>query len=191
MKMITQFNKIDINELSLADDKKKEKEEKDKNEDVDLYGDKLEEKDISYKTLYVFGNFTSRQFYKEKTIVDNINLTNKDNISTNTGETFYPRIRFYNGVHKIESFFISQKILLEGLLKEYNKFIENLDYSKLTLKLILDSVLNIFIYMRNDDDFEGMDDVFDVLKRIFYIFMNQLLILKSEKEKRITEKLNK
>ena len=191
MKMITQFNKIDINELSLADDKKKEKEEKDKNEDVDLYGDKLEEKDISYKTLYVFGNFTSRQFYKEKTIVDNINLTNKDNISTNTGETFYPRIRFYNGVHKIESFFISQKILLEGLLKEYNKFIENLDYSKLTLKLILDSVLNIFIYMRNDDDFEGMDDVFDVLKRIFYIFMNQLLILKTEKEKRITEKLNK
>ena len=57
--------------------------------------------------------------------------------------------------------------------------------------MILDSVLNIFIYMRNDDDFEGMDDVFDVLKRIFYIFMNQLFILKSEKEKRITEKLNK
>ena len=57
--------------------------------------------------------------------------------------------------------------------------------------MILDSVLNIFIFIRNDDDFEGMDDIFDILKRIFYIFMNQLFILKSEKEKRITEKLNK
>ena len=56
--------------------------------------------------------------------------------------------------------------------------------------MILDSVLNNFIFIRNDD-FEGMDDIFDILKRIFYIFMNQLFILKSEKEKRITEKLNK
>ena len=190
MNMIKNFNKIDINEFSLQEnDKKEEKEENVGN--IDLYGEKLEEKEITYKNLYVFNNFNSQQFFSEKAIVNYVNRTNQDEISTNTGEIIYPRIRFYNGIHKIESFFISQKILLEGLLKEYNKFIENLDYSKLTLKLILDSVLNIFIFIRNDDDFEGMDDIFDILKRIFYIFMNHLFILKSEKEKRITEKLNK
>ena len=67
-----------------------------------------------------------------------INSTNQDEISTNTGEIIYPRIRFYNGIHKIESFFMSQQVMLEGLIKEYNKYIETLDNTKLTSKIILD-----------------------------------------------------
>ena len=72
--------------------------------------------------------------------------------------------------------------MLESLIKEYAKYIDTLDDSKLNSKIILDACLNIFIYMRNTEEFEGMDDIFETLKSIFYIFMNQLFILKSEKE---------
>ena len=187
MNMIKNFNKIDINEFSLQEnDKKEEKEENVGN--IDLYGENLEEKEITYKNLYVFNNFNSQQFFSEKAIVNYVNRTNQDEISTNTGEIIYPRIRFYNGIHKIESFFMSQQVMLEGLIKEYNKYIETLDNTKLTSKIILDACLNIFIYMRNNEEFEGMDDIFETVKTIFYIFMNQLFILKLEKENDIKKK---
>ena len=187
MNMIKNFNKIDINEFSLQENEAKEKKEENLG-NIDLYGEKLEEKEINYKNLYIFNNFNSQQFFSEKAIVDYVNSTNQDEISTNTGEIIYPRIRFYNGIHKIESFFMSQKIMLEGLMKEYNKYIETLDTTKLTSKIILDACLNIFIYMRNNEEFEGMDDIFETLKSIFYIYMNQLFILKSEKENDIKKK---
>ena len=81
--------------------------------------------------------------------------------------------------YKIESFFLSQKVLLESLINEFNNYIEDLDDNKLGAKLILDACLNIFIFMRNSEEFQGKDDIFEVLQSIFYIFMNQLFILKS------------
>ena len=185
MKMIVLFNKININEFSLSennndDTKKKEKEEN--IEGIELYGEQLEEKDITYSNLYVYNNFNSQQFFNEKEIVEYVNRTNQFEMVTNTGERVFPQIRFYNGIHKIESLFLSQKDMLESLIKEYAKYIDTLDDSKLNSKIILDACLNIFIYMRNTEEFEGMDDIFETLKSIFYIFMNQLFILKSEKE---------
>ena len=195
MKMITQFNKIDTKEFNLNENGKKEEiEEKKENEEniekIELYGKELEEKDITKENLYVFSNFSSRQFFSEETIVEYINNTDKEEFVTKTGETLYPRIRFNNGKHKIECFFISQKTMLGGLIKEYKKYIENLDDSKITLKIILDSILNIFIYMRNNDEFDGMDDIFDTLKFIFYNFLNQLVVLKVKKENSIRQKYN-
>ena len=185
MNMIIQFNKINISELSLSENnnnstKKKEKEEN--IEGIQLYGEQLEEKDITYSNLYVYNNFNSQQFFREKDIVEYVNRTNQFEMVTNTGERVFPQIRFYNGIHKIESLFLSQKDMLESLIKEYAKYIDTLDDSKLNSKIILDACLNIFIYMRNTEEFEGMDDIFETLKSIFYIFMNQLFILKSEKE---------
>ena len=187
MNMIMEINKIDMNEFS-ENDKKTEKVENPKS--IELYGEKLEEKEISYKNLYVFNNFNSQQFFSEKAIVDYVNTKDQDEVETNTGEIILPRIRFYNGIHKIESFFMSQKLLLEGLIKEYNKYIDTLDNTKLTSKIILDACLNIFVYMRNNDEFEDMDDIFEALKTIFYIFMNQLFILKTEKENDARKKNN-
>ena len=80
--------------------------------------------------------------------------------------------------------------MLESLIKEYELYIENLDDSKLNSKIILDSCLNIFLYMRNTPEFEGMDDIFETLKTIFYIFLNRLFILKSQKEKIERQKQN-
>ena len=181
MKMIKEFNKIDVKEFFLPE--KNNLKEKNENNEIKLYGESLEEKDITYKNLYVINNFNSQQFFKEKNILDIINITDKEEISTNTKETISPRIRFYNGVHKIESFFKSQKVLLMNLIEEYNKFLETLDTSKLTAKIILDACLNIFIFMRNTKEFEGMDYILETLKSIFYAFMNQLFILKIEHEK--------
>ena len=50
-------------------------------------------------------------------------------------------------------------------MKEYNKFMETMDVSKLTSKIILDACLNIFIFMRNTVEFEGMDEIKDTLKK--------------------------
>ena len=79
--------------------------------------------------------------------------------------------------------------MLDNLFNEFNKYIEDLDDNKLGSKIILDACLNIFIFMRNNDEFLGKDDIFEVLQCIFYIFMNQLFILKTIKEKEITEKM--
>ena len=188
MNMINLFNKINVGELHEQDEEHKKevlKDEKIKN--VKLYGDQLEEVPINQSNLYVYHNFTHDRFVSEKEIVEHINKINQaGNIEINlkTDEKVFPRIRFNNGIHKIESFFLSQKILLENLFKEYNKYIENLDDNKLAAKLILDACLNIFIFMRNQSQYEGKDDIFEVLQSIFYIFMNQLFILKSIKEKK-------
>ena len=111
-------------------------------------------------------------------------------ITTNTNEKIFPQIRFYNGIHKIQSFFISQKEIHDSLIKEYENYIKTLDNSKLNSKIILDSCLNIFIYMRNTKEFEDMDYISSTLQSIFYIFMNQLFIIKSRREKLAMEKMN-
>ena len=186
MNMINQFNKININELNYQEEK--DNRIKKKLKDVKLYGEELEEIPISPNNLYIYHNFTSERFVNENEIVQLINDNDKNGqveVYLESGEKIFPKIRFNNGIHKFESFFISQKILLENLINEYNKYIESLDDNKLGPKLILDSCLNIFIFMRNNQEFTGKDDIFDALQCIFYIFMNQLFILKSIKENSI------
>ena len=180
MKIIALFNKININD---SFEENKEEEVKDNNEEIKFNGEQLEEDEITKKTLYIFKNFNSQQFFSEKAIVDHVNKTNCPELMTNTKQTIMPRIRFYNGKHKIECLFISQKDILEGLSKEYEKYIENLDDSKLDKKVILEACLNIFIFLRNTLEFEGLDDIFDKLKIIFFMFVNKFFKLKSDEEK--------
>ena len=198
MGMITQFNLINIKDFIYPE--RKEGEENKKKEDnhkkkeefekIKLYGEDLEEEDISTHNLYVYNNFCSERFYHEKEILEYVNRTNQMEITTNTNEKIFPQIRFYNGIHKIQSFFISQKEIHDSLIKEYENYIKTLDNSKLNSKIILDSCLNIFIYMRNTKEFEDMDYISSTLQSIFYIFMNQLFIIKSRREKLAMEKMN-
>ena len=186
LEMINRFNKININEFNFQEEEKKDEVKKDeKIKDVKLYGEELEETPISPNNLYVYHNFTKDRFISEREIVIAVNkYKQKDQVEVylKNGESIMPKIKFNNGIHKIDSFFISQKLLLESLINEYNRYIKNLDENQLGTKKILDACLNIFIFMRNSEGFKGKDDIFDVLQSIFYIFMNQLFILKSIKE---------
>ena len=193
MNMINQFNKINVNELNLEEEKKQKKEiiKEESFKSVELYGKELQEEPITNKNLYIYHNFTYDKFISEKKIVNYINRSSQSDqieVYLKNGGKIIPKIRFYNGKHKIESFILSQKLLLENLYNQYNKYIENLDDNSLAAKLILDACLNIFIFMRNNEEFENKDDIFDILQHIFYIFMNQLFILKSIKEKDVNSK---
>ena len=191
--MINHFNKINIGEeLNLQEEVKEEDKKTEKNNDVKLYGEDLNEIPITPENLYVYHNFTQERFVKEKEIVKSVNkymFSEQVEINLIRGGKITPKIRFNNGIHKIESFFISQKILLDSLFNEFNKYVDDLDDNKLNSKIILDACLNIFIFMRNNDEFLGKDDIFEVLQCIFYIFMNQLFILKKAKEKEVAGKM--
>ena len=182
LKIINQFNKMNIENMEYPKDEQKEEpvnDEKFKN--IKLYGEQLKEEEINEENLYIFHNFTPNKFIKEKDIV---NLINDQNNFNNyevivDDHSVMPKIRFNNGIHKIESLFYSQKLLLNYLIIEYNNYIVDLDEKKLKNKLILDACLNIFIFMRNSDEFEEKDEIKEAIKNIFYIFMNQLYILNS------------
>ena len=191
MKILIKFDKLDLDELSHIKEEKKENIENnikiEAPQEMELYGEKLEEEEISEQNLYMFNNFSYKRFYLEKEVVEYVNKTNQSEVFTKHG-TVNPMIRFDNGIHKIESFVLSQREILYSLIKNYESYLETLDDSKMSSMVILDSCLNIFIYMRNNEEFEGMDDIFDILKIIFYTFMNQLLIMKLNKEKSFNEK---
>ena len=185
MKIIHQIDKINIGDLLIQISQKKDeikvKDEKIKN--VKLYGEDLPEIPITTDNLYVFNNFTREGFVSEEEIIACINKNNYQiDVKIKNGEIITPQIRFNNGIHKHQGLFYSQRILLDHLYKQFIEYIEDLDDNKLKVNTILDSCLNVFIFMRNHDEFRGKDDLFEILKCIFYIFMNQLYILKSIKE---------
>ena len=170
MNIIKKFNNIDINQIMFQENniiqEKEEKEEKDK---------------ITNKNLYVFNNFNSKRFFSEEIIVKYINETNHDKLNFKIDDV-NPKIRFNNGIHKLEYEFISQKSMLNELIAECKKYIETLDITKLSSEIILSSCLNVFIYVRNNKEFVGLDDIFKALNNIFYSFMYQFDKLKLEKE---------
>ena len=176
--IINQINKVEIS----LEDNQEENNEKDNNpSNLKLYGEQLEEEDITNKNLYTFHNFISDRFIKEKEIVKLINESYQDPFEINIkGQKMSPRIRFNNGIHKIESFYYSQKMLLEYLNREYKKYYQDLDESKLSPKLLLDACLNIFIFLRNDLSDESY--IIKGFKNIFYIIMNKFLIMKATKK---------
>ena len=183
LKIINQFNKLNLEDMKYPEDELKEEPiTNEELKDIKLYGEQLKEDEINEENLYIFHNFTSNRFVKEEEIVKSINEqknSNQNDVILD-GEILTPKIRFNNGIHKIESLFYSQKVLLDYLILEYNNYIVDLDEKKLKTKIILDACLNIFIFMRNSDEFEEKDDIKEAVKNIFYIFMNQLYILNSK-----------
>jgi hypothetical protein len=182
LKIINQFNKMNIENMKYPEEEQKEVPiNNEKLKDIKLYGEQLKEDEIDEENLYIFHNFTSNKFIKEKEIVNAFNKNN-DNIQNDINvdnELLTPKIRFNNGIHKIESLFYSQKLLLNYLIIEYNNYIVDLDEKKLKNKIILDACLNILIFMRNSEEFEEKDEIKEAVKNIFYVFMNQLYILNS------------
>ena len=181
MNIIKKFNKISIDALKEEDSKSNiENQIDEKNKDVKLYGVDLPEADITYKNLYITHNFNAYKVYKEKEIVERINepkYSSKYFVSIDGIDSMQPKIKFNNGIHSFTSFFYSQKLLLLSLVEEYQNFIVDTNEENLRAKIILDACLNIFIFMRNSKDFTNKSDILEMVKAIFYIFMNHFLVI--------------
>ena len=180
MNIIHLFNKINIGDLFAPKEENKNAIKKNNIHNIKLYGEELKESPITTRNLYVYHNFTNERFINEEEIITYLNKNNEQvRITVKNGEKIFPKIKFNNGENKLISFFYSQRVLLDNLNNTYNKYIENLDDNVLGTKTLLDACCNIFIFMRNHDEFKGKEDLFEVLRNIFYIFMNQLNIIKS------------
>ena len=180
MNIIKKFNKVSFDSLKEEDSKSTQNQIDEKNKNVKLYGVDLPEADITYKNLYVTYNFNANKVYKEKEIVEKINEpknSSKFFLSIDGNDSMQPKIRFNNGIHSFNSFFYSQKLLLLSLVEEYQNFMVDTDEEKLKGKIILDACLNIFIFMRNSKDFTNKSDIIEMVKAIFYIFMNHFLVI--------------
>ena len=187
MNIIKKFNKI--NPDSLKEDKNiprnKEKKRTEENKNIKLYGVNLPEDEITNKNLYVTHNFSPIRTFSEEEIVHKINDSNynADSFLTIDGyESMQPKIKFNNGIHPHQSFFYSQRLLLSALVEDYHKYIIEMEEGNLRSKIILDACLNIFIYMRNSKQLKNNSEIKDTVKKIFYIFLNQLQMFEKEKE---------
>ena len=173
MNIIKKFNMEKID--SLGESKPSKEKDFRKKSSMKLYGVDLPEDEITNKNLYVTHNFNKIRVYKEKEIVEKINEPNNSKeffISFDGTDSMQPKIKFNNGRHTLVSFFYSQKLLLLSLVEEYQRFIVDTNEEVLKPKIILDACLNIFIFMRNSRDFTDKSDIIEMVKVIFYIFLN-------------------
>ena len=131
---------------------------------------------IINKNIYIHHNFSFSQFYKENYIVEIVNSIYKeyaDKYNEDKIDIDKIRIRYVKNKNEIiESYFMSQKSLNEKLTEEFNKCHDNLLLSKLNNKLILDSCLNIIIFIRNNKSIQKLNDMIKIMSIIFYIFLN-------------------
>ena len=157
-----------------------EVEKKIENNEIEL-NEEIDEKEniiINETNLQVRYNFSSVQIYDEKTFLRIVNKTQKDFIivkvkGKNEEEQICPKIIFFkNGKENIICTFSSQKKLLDILTKEYNHYMEHMDIKKLNMNMIVESCLNIFVFIRNNKNFHHCDEIWKMLENIFYLFSN-------------------
>ena len=130
-------------------------------------------KNIINKNLFITYNFSSVRFYKEEELLDMVYQNQKQSFKVDDKEEMLPKIRYIiDNNEKEESLIFSQKQILNTLINEYNKFLENLDMKIMDRKNILDSCLNIFIFMRNDEKYSNLKEIWNTMEFIFYIFLN-------------------
>ena len=184
MEIIDNIYETDFESLLIENNREekegKKEDDKDKNSinrDIKLYGIDLPEKEITLKNLYVFDNFNSEKIIPEKDLVSIINSHNKKNETDNIFYPliFKPKIRFNNGINKIESYLYSQCSMNQDLFGQYKDYIIDVNEKKLKFKMILDVCLNILIFIRNSD-FNDIEEIKEMVKKIFYTFLNQLRI---------------
>ena len=130
---------------------------------------------ITEKNLHIHHNFTSNRFLSENYIVNTVNEKNKGffQIPNENFLIITPKIRFVeNQKDFIDCVFVCQKDLNQKIIEEYNKYIENLDFSQVNKYYICEACMNIFIFLRNSENFKNYDDILKIMENIFYIFSN-------------------
>ena len=149
--------------------------------------------------IFIYHNFSYHKILKEKEILEYVNRDDKNDknnwknrlgfiVGLRGGEKqilVVPKIKYickyskneideYNLV--VESEVFSQRKIKSVLNEEYDKYINsNLDESSLDRRNIINSLLNIFIYIKNSKKFSEKCEMVEALKIILYYFMNSLV----------------
>jgi hypothetical protein len=185
MNTINKFNLIDIEILSKKADKNKEE---------GLYETPVSEqkkskvkKELNTNNLYVCYNFTKNGTITEETIINEIN-NYPINYESKFKNSIFPKVKFRMGKRIIECEIFSQLKILDMLTKEYNLFNKDLDTKKINSKILLEATMNIFLFIRNDNELKIKSEVIEILNIIFYIYFEKysedIKKEKSEKEER-------
>jgi hypothetical protein len=186
MNTINKFNLIDIEILSKKADKNKEE---------GLYETPVSEqkkskvkKELNTNNLYVCYNFTKNGTITEETIINEIN-NYPINYESKFKNSIFPKVKFRMGKRIIECEIFSQLKILDMLTKEYNLFNKDLDIEKINSKILFYASINIFIFIRNNKDLSDKYEIIDIIKTIFYIYLEKY-IEKETKEKKEKENAN-
>ena len=132
--------------------------------------------DISKTNVFMAYNFSTAGFYDENYILETLTKSQQRFFSVNTGakeETITPRIRYVRAKKSyIQSEFLCQREIYQKLIEEYNKYVEHLDINEINEKnIIINSCLNLFVYIRNNEELNDFDELKKILENIFYIFL--------------------
>ena len=149
--------------------------------------------------IFIYHNFSYHKILKEREIIEYVNKddkTDKNNwknrlgfiVGLRGGEKqilIVPKIKYickyskneneeYNLV--VESQVFSQRKIKSVLNEEYEKYINNnLDEKSLDKRNIINSLLNMFIFIKNSSKFEEKNEMVEALKIILFYFMNSLV----------------
>ena len=179
--IIKKFHQVSIDELRNANNA---------NNNIDVEGEKNEEKkeeeifeDFKFENdyLYICKNFNYNKFIKEEDILKEINKLGKKEIilANKNDKIFKPKIKFNNGKEKYEFEVYSQMTIFEILSSQYIIYISsNLKDQFLNAEVIFPLCLNIMIYFRNMNIFDGKDEINQALIEMFSLFLN--LYIKSK-----------
>ena len=141
---------------------------------------KIIKENLTEKNLYICYNFSHNHFIKEEEIIDGINDSINNDFSINIkGDIIQPKIRYNNENFKIDCYVYSQTSLLTQLINVYNKYIVDLNENHLGYKLLIDSCVNILIFMRNCYEFKDKDEIKDIIEIIFFLFLNKIIKFKN------------
>ena len=134
-----------------------------------FYEDKIK---INSKNLFICYNFDRNGIIPEKKIINNFNNYKSNNSIFNLNKTeqnVNPRIKFFKDSNYIECDVAPQAIILIKLTEEYNSYITDGDINKINPKVMLDAVMNIFLFIRNSSELNSLE-VVNILKLIFETF---------------------
>ena len=127
--------------------------------------------------IYFCYNFDKYRFFKEKEILNAVNNIERNEDSKLDSEDNkrieQSKIRFNNRKEKYEFEILSQMEIFELLNNKYMTYIRNLDDSTLVHKEMFKICLNIIVYFRNMDDFDGKDEIDLALIHVMQYYLNK------------------
>ena len=170
MNTIKKFNSIDID--SILEKATKEAQSGINSTPVSENSKSFVKKVLTQKNLYICYNFTRNGTITEENIISEIN-NDIEKYNDRFKNNIIPKIKYRMGKQIIESEIYSQLDILHMLTDQYNLFKEDLDIKKIDSKIVLNACMNIFIFMRNNNELKVKSEVVEILNTIFYIYLEK------------------